>query len=48
MGDMADCDIEQGETMWIDHLAGHPNIPDICPYCEDEEYEETTKPTNPS
>jgi len=36
MGEMADYDIEQGQDMWWDHLAGHPQFPDICPYCEDE------------
>ena len=43
MGDMADYDIEQGQEMWWDHLAGHPNIPDECPYCEDEYKKEQKK-----
>jgi len=38
MGEMADYDIEQGENMWFDHLAEHPDFPDKCPYCK-EEYE---------
>ena len=38
MGDMADYDIEQGEDMWFDHLAGHPQFPsDYCPYCEEDD-----------
>lgn len=37
MGDMADYDIEQGMDMWMDHCAGHPQFPDPCPYCEDED-----------
>ena len=36
MGDIADDLTEQGTELWLDHLAGHPNIPDQCPYCEDE------------
>jgi len=37
MGDMADYDIEQGEALWFDHLAGHTQFPsDMCPYCEAE------------
>lgn len=40
MGDMADELTEQGETIWFDHLAGHPSFPsDYCPYCEEEEEE---------
>jgi len=37
MGDIADDLIEQGEDMYFDHLAGYPNFPDRCPYCEEEE-----------
>jgi len=39
MGDIADYDIEQGMDMWLDHLAGHPNYPDVCPYCYEPETE---------
>jgi len=42
VGDIADYVNEQGEDLWFDHLAGHPNFPDICPYCEDE-YESEKK-----
>ncbi len=31
---MADYLIEQGEDLWFDHLAGHPNYDGHCPYCE--------------
>ena len=34
MGDIADYLIEQGEDMWIAHLAG--NCFEDCIYCEDE------------
>ena len=40
MGDMADYIIEQEQDFWFDHLAGHPNIPDECQYCEEEEKNE--------
>ena len=44
MGDIADDLTESGELMWFDHLAGHPQFPDQCPYCEyaeeQEQYEE--------
>ena len=43
MGDIADYDIEQGEAMWFDHLAGHPNFPDECPYCEAEMFADGKK-----
>jgi len=46
MGDITDYDIEQGLDFWQDHLAGHPNFPDECPYCWEEEYEQM-KNTNP-
>jgi len=36
MGDIADYLTENGMELWLDHLAGHPNYPDPCPYCEDE------------
>lgn len=36
MGDIADDYIDDGVLLWNDHLAGHPQFPDICPYCEDE------------
>ncbi len=39
MGDIADMLTENGEAMWFDHLASHPDIPDMCPYCEDENEE---------
>ena len=36
MGDEADYEIEQGLDLWVDHINGHPNYPDRCPYCEEE------------
>ena len=39
MGDMADALTEDELELWFDHLAGHPNIPDGCLYCEEEENE---------
>jgi len=38
MGDIADALIDEGLTLYCDHLAGHPAFPaDFCPYCEDED-----------
>jgi len=48
MGEMADYDIEQGENMWFDHLAGHPDFPDECPYCKEEHEKEQKNEKNNS
>lgn len=40
MGDMADDDIEQGETLYFLHLAGQCGEHGICPYCEGESKKE--------
>ena len=37
MDEIADNYIDDGISLWADHLAGHPCYPDICPYCEGEE-----------
>lgn len=42
---MADYDFEIGSDLYFDHLNGHPNIQDQCPYCE-EEYEQEQKKLN--
>ena len=43
MGEMADLDIEQGQDLWWDHQAGHPNFDVECPYCEEEYQQEVEK-----
>lgn len=40
MGEIADNLIEDGMDFYADHLNGHPNFPDNCPYCEEEDEDE--------